>query len=114
VTEPPSVDGVLGSVRRLEQTLEATARSKAATEKRLAAARDEASRRIAAARDEAAARAAERRRVALAAAEAEAADIVRRGAESATRLLADAKVGCAEMVEAALALILPTDGNGEA
>jgi vacuolar-type H+-ATPase subunit H len=113
VSDVPSADGVLGSVRQLEQALEATATTKAASERRLAEARDEASRRIAAARDEAAAAAAERRRVALAAVDSEAAGIVRRGAETATGLRADADAARAGLVEVALALILPGDGNGE-
>lgn len=113
MSEAPSADGVLGSVRQLEQTLEATAATKAALDKRLSEAREEASRRIAAAQGDAAAAAEERRRVVLAAADDDAAEIARRGAESATRVRANAQVGCAEMVEAALALILPADGSGE-
>jgi vacuolar-type H+-ATPase subunit H len=113
VTEVLPADGVLGSVRQLEQTLEATATTKAATERRLGEARDEASRQIAAARDGAAAAAAERRRVVLAAADRDAAEIVRRGAESATRVRADARVACAAVVESALSLILPADRDGE-
>jgi len=92
VSEVPSADGVLGSVRQLEQTLEATATTKAASEGRLGEARSDAARRIAAARDEATAAAAERRRVVLAAADNDAAEIARRGAESATRVRADAQV----------------------
>jgi vacuolar-type H+-ATPase subunit H len=114
VTEVPPADGVLGSVRQLEQTLEATATTKAASERRLGEARDEASRQIAAARDAAAAAVAERRREALAAADDDAAEIVRRGAESATRVRADAEGACAAVVEAALALILPADHDGGA
>jgi vacuolar-type H+-ATPase subunit H len=108
------VNGVLGSVRQLEQALEATAAIRAASETRVSEARSEASRRVAAARDEAAAAAAERRRVVLAAAEDDAAEISRRGAGSAARVRADAQVGCAAVVEAALALILPADGTSGA
>jgi len=114
VSEEPSAAGVLGSVRQLEQALESTATTRATSEGRLREARSEAARRVAAAQDEAAAAAAERRRVVLAAAEDDAAEITRRGAESATRVRADAEASCAAMVEAALSLILPVDERSEA
>ena len=114
MSEEPSVDGVLGSVRQLEQTLETTATTRAASETRLREARSEASRRVAVAQDEAAATVAERRRVVFAAAEHDAAEISRGGAESASRVRADAQVSCAAVVEAALALIVPADGASEA
>jgi vacuolar-type H+-ATPase subunit H len=113
-TREPSVNGVLGSVRQLEGTLEATSAARAASEARLEEARADASRLLAAARDDAAAAAAERRRVVLGAAEEDAAEISRQGEESAARLLADARAGSAAAVEAALALILPTAGTSEA
>ena len=105
---------MLGSVRQLEGALEATATTRAASEKRLEAVRAAAAHLLASAREDAAAAAAERRRLALATAEEEAAEISRRGAETAARVRADARVSCAAVVEAALALILPADGVSEA
>jgi vacuolar-type H+-ATPase subunit H len=112
VSEKPN--GVLGSVRQLEGALEATATTRAESERRLQEARSAASRLLAAAREDAAAEAAERRRVALAAAEDDAVEISRGGADTAARVRADARVSCAGVVEAALALILPADGMSEA
>jgi vacuolar-type H+-ATPase subunit H len=113
-TREQSVNGALGSVRQLEGALEATSATRAASQARLEEARADASRLLAAARDDAAAAAAERRRVVLGAAEDDAAEISRQGKESAARLLADAWPGSAAAVEAALALILPAAGTGEA
>jgi vacuolar-type H+-ATPase subunit H len=106
--------GVLGSVRRLEGALDATATTRVASERRLEEARSAAARLLAAARQDAAAAAAERRRVMLATADEEAAEISRRGAETAARVRADARVSCSKVIEAALALILPGDGKSEA
>jgi len=113
-TREPSVNGVLGSVRQLEEALEAVSTTRAASEVRLEEARADASRLLAAARDAPAAAAAERRRLALAAAEDDAAEISRQGEERAARVLADARAGSAAAVENALALILPTAGTSEA
>ena len=112
MSETPN--GALGSVRELEGALDATATTRAASEARLAEARSAAALLLAAAREDAAAAVAERRRVVLAAAEDEAAEISRRGAETAARVRADARVSCSNVVEAALALILPADGESEA
>jgi hypothetical protein len=109
----PQVDGALASVRQLERALKATAATRAASEQRLEGARAAALRLLAAARKDAAAAASERRRVVLAAAEDDAIEIARAGAESAARVKADAGARCAEVVEAALALILPTPGKSE-
>lgn len=111
--EPP-VAGALGSVRQLEGALEATSMTRAASERRLEQARSAAARLLAATREDAGAAAAERRRVVLATAEEEAAEISRRGAETAARARAHAQVSCSKVVEAALALILAADGKREA
>jgi hypothetical protein len=79
--------GVLGSVRQLEGALESTAATRAA---------------------------AERRRVAIAAADDDAVEIARVGAETAAREQADAHVICSRVVETALALVLPADDESEA
>jgi hypothetical protein len=109
---PPVVAGSLGPVRELEGALDATATTRAASERRLAEARSAASRLLATAREDAAAAAAARRRVALAAADADAIEIARRGAQSAARVRADTGASCAAVVEAALALIVPIEERG--
>lgn len=106
--------GALGSVRELEGALEATATTRAASERRVEEARSAASRLLAAAADDAAAAADERRRIVLAAAERDAREIAHDGAETAARVRADAETSCSAIVEAALALILPTHGKSEA
>jgi vacuolar-type H+-ATPase subunit H len=108
------INGVLGSVRQLEDALEATATMRVASEARLSEARSEASRLLAAARDATAAAVAERRRVVLAATEDDAVEISRQGEESAAQVRARAQVSCAAVVEAALAHILPTNGKSGA
>lgn len=110
---PPVAGAALGSVRELEAALEATATTRAASERRVEEARSAASRLLAAARAQAAAAAAGRRQVVLADAEDDAIEIARRGAESLARVRAEGQAGCAGMVEAALALILPDLGKGE-
>jgi vacuolar-type H+-ATPase subunit H len=112
VSETP--DGALGSVRQLEDALESTAASRAASERRLEEARAAASRLLADAREGARAAAAERRRVAIAAADDDAVEIARVGAETAARVQADAHVICSRVVETALALVLPADDESEA
>ena len=107
-------NGVVGSVRQLEGALEATATTRAASERRLEEARSAASRLLADARSDALAVAAERRRVALAAADDDASEIARVGAETAARVRADAQAVCSNVVEAALALVLPADDESEA
>lgn len=107
-------NGVVGSVRRLEGALEATATTRAASERRLEEARSAASRLLAVAREHAVAVAAERRRVAVAAADDDAVEIARLGAETAARVRADAQAICSDVVEAALALVLPSDDESEA
>jgi vacuolar-type H+-ATPase subunit H len=109
----PHVDDVLGSVRQLEESLEATSTARAASEARLKQARTDASSLLAAAREAAAAATAERRRVVLAAAGDDAAEIHRRGEQDAARLRAEAQVSCDAAVEAALALILPARDKSE-
>lgn len=106
--------GALGSVRELEGALEATATTRAASEQRLREARTSAERLLASARDDAAAAADERRRMVLAAAEGDAQEIARDGERTAARIRADAEASCTAMVEAALALILPTRDESEA
>jgi hypothetical protein len=106
--------GVLGSVRQLEDALEATATMRAASDARLIEARSEASRLLAAGRDATAAAVAERRRVVLAATEDEAVEISRQGEESAGQVRAGAQVSCAAVVEAALAHVLPTGAKSGA
>jgi hypothetical protein len=108
------INGVLGSVRQLEDALEATAAMRAASEARLIEARAEASRLLAAAREATTAAVAERRHVVLAAAEDDAVEISRQGEESATQVRAEAQVSCAAVVEAALAHILPTGAKSGA
>jgi len=105
--------GVLGSVRELEGALESTAATRAAAERWLEEARAAASRLLAGAQEAAHAAAAERRRVAIAAADADAAEIARVGAETAARVRADAQVICSRVVETALALVLPADDESE-
>lgn len=107
-------NGALGSVRQLEGALEATAAMHAASERRLEEARSAASRLLAAAREDAIAVAAERRRVAVAAADDDAVEIARLGAETAARVRADAQAICSKVVEAALVLVLPADGESKA
>lgn len=107
----PGINGVLGSVRQLEDALEGTSTMRAASEARLIEARAEASRLLAAARDAAEAAVAKRRRVVLAAAEDDAVEISRQGEERAAQVRAGAQVSCAAVVEAALAHILPTDAK---
>jgi vacuolar-type H+-ATPase subunit H len=107
-------DGVLGSVRQLEGALDATATTRAASDTRLADARAEASRLLDAARADAAAAVAERRGVVLAAAENDAAEIHRRGEETAARVRADAQDSRDAAVEAALAFVLPDGDESEA
>jgi vacuolar-type H+-ATPase subunit H len=106
--------GALGSVRELEGALEATATTRAASERRLDEARARAARLLAAARDDAAAAGEERRRVVLAAAEDDAQEIARDGERTAAGIRVDAAASCTAMVEAALALILPTRDESEA
>jgi vacuolar-type H+-ATPase subunit H len=113
-TSESSVDGVLGSVRKLEDALDAVSTARAASEARLAEARADAAHLLAAAWDAAAAAVAERRRIVVAAAEDDAAEISRQGDERAARVLADARDGRDAAVEAALALILPTAHDSEA
>ena len=110
----PEVPGALGSVRQLEGALEATSAARATAEARLTEARSKASNLLAAAREDAAAAAAERRRVVLAAAETDAVEIHRQGAESAARLRADARESRAAAVDAALEFILPVGDESEA
>jgi hypothetical protein len=112
--QPPVAGAALGSVRELEGALEVTATTRAVSEHRVEAARSAASRLLAAAREHVAAEAAERRRVMLVDAEDDAIEIARRGAESAARVHAEGQGGCAAVVEAALALILPADSESEA
>jgi vacuolar-type H+-ATPase subunit H len=116
VTDPSGspVSGVLGSVRQLEDALEAVSTTRAASEARIEEARADASRLLADARDAAAAAVAERRRIVLGAAEDDAAEISRQGDERAARVRADARAVNDSIVEAALALILPTADDSEA
>jgi hypothetical protein len=109
-----NVNGVLGSVRQLEDALEATSTTRASSEASLSEARLGASRLLAAARSATAAAVAERRRVVLAVVEDDAVEISRRGEERAAHVRAGAQVSCAAVVEAALALILPADGKSGA
>ena len=103
-----SVAGALGSVRELEQSLEASSTAKTAAEARLADARSEAARILASAQEEAAAEAAERRRAVLVTADDDAAVIRRQAEERRAELRAAAEVSRGAAVEAALALVLPT------
>jgi vacuolar-type H+-ATPase subunit H len=112
-TSETSVDGVLGSVRELEEALEAVSTTRAASDMRLEEARADAARLLAAARDATAAAVGERRRIVLGAAEDDAAKISREGDERAARVRADARAGIDAAVEAALALILPTVRDNE-
>jgi hypothetical protein len=109
-----NVNGVLGSVRQLEDALESTSATRAASEARLIEARAGASRALVAARDATAAAVAERRRVVLAALEDEAAEICRQGEEGAARVRANAGISCAAVVDAALEHILPAEGQSGA
>ena len=106
--------GALGSVRELEGALDATATTRAASERRLEEARSAAERLLAAARDNAAAAGVERCRVGMAGGEDEANEIARGGEGGAARVRADAAASCTAAVEAALALILPARGKSEA
>jgi len=112
VSETPN--GVLGSVRQLEGALESSATTRAASERRLEEARSAASRLLVAAQEDAVAVAAKRRRVAIAAADAEAVEIARVGAETAARVRADAQVICSRVIEVALTLVLPADDESRA
>jgi hypothetical protein len=105
--------GALGSVRRLEGALEASATARAAADARLEAARADTSRLLAAAREEAAAAAAERRRGVLDAAEDDAAVIHREGEERSARLRTEAGARREALVDEALALILPAGEGSE-
>jgi vacuolar-type H+-ATPase subunit H len=106
--------GAIGSVRQLEGALDAAATTRASSDTRLADARAEAARLLDAARADAAAAVAERRRVVLAAAEDDAAEIHRRGEETAARVRADAQSSRAAAVDAALAFVLPDVDESEA
>lgn len=106
--EPP-LAAVLGPVRQLEAALESGSTARTASEARLREARDAAARRLEQANDEAVSTVAERRRVLFAAADDDAAEISRRGAELAAQARANARLQCTAVVEAALALILPSD-----
>ena len=112
MSETPN--GVLGSVRQLEGALESSATTRAASERRLEEARSAASRLLVAAQEDAVAVAAKRRRVAIAAADAEAVEIARVGAETAARVRADAQVICSRVIEVALTLVLPADDESRA
>ena len=109
-----SVAGALGSVRRLEEALEASSEARAAAEQTLEAARAEAARLLAAAEQDAAAAAAERRRAVLDAAEEDAAAIERDGEARAARLRTRAGELRESVVETALAAILPAAAEDEA
>jgi hypothetical protein len=109
-----SVDGALGSIRRLEQELELGSTARAAADARLRAARAEAARLLDAARVSAAAAAAERRLTILAAADDDAAAIEHDAEVDAARLRADARATREAAVDAALALILPGAAESEA
>ncbi len=103
----------LDSVRQLEQALESSATARAVAEQRLQVARSEADRLLAAARETAAAIATERSRSVLAAADEEAAAIHHAGEADVEQLRADARATRQAVVEAALALVLPTGEESE-
>jgi vacuolar-type H+-ATPase subunit H len=113
-TSEPPVNGVLGSVRQLEEALDAVSTTRAASEARLEEARADAAHVFDAARAAAAAAVAERRRFVLGAAEDDAAEISRQGDERAARVRSDARAVNDAAVEAALALILSTADDSEA
>ena len=108
------VTGALGSVRQLEESLEASSNARAAAEKLLEAARIEAARLVAVAEEDAATAATERRRAVLDAAEDDAAAIQREGEARAAQLRAQARKRRDSVVEAALTLILPATAKDEA
>jgi vacuolar-type H+-ATPase subunit H len=103
--------GTLGSIRQLEEALEARSHANVAAETRLEAARTEASRILASAREEAAAAVAQRRRQALDAAADDVAAIGRAAEETAARVRRDARQHRSATVDAAVTLVLPAAGE---
>ena len=97
----------LGSIRQLEEALEAGSAAAALAEARLEDARAAAARILAEAREEAVASAAGHRRTVLDEAAREVEAIRRAGEERAARLRADARERRAGAVDVARTLILP-------
>jgi hypothetical protein len=99
--------GALGSVRELEDALEATSKAKTEAESRLREAGAEASRILADARASAESEAAERRELVLAAVDADVAEIHRRGEERSIDVRERAQESRESALDLALAYLVP-------
>ena len=108
------VTGALGSVRQLEEAIEASSVARETAEARLQAARAEASGLLAAAREDAAEAAAARRRGVLAAAETTRPRSIQEGEERAARFQDGGPEHRDAVVDSALAFILPAGEESEA